>query len=192
MRKLRLSIFLPATQIPVALMLWECQFHLLPLTHSHFSAGPLICYGINAPALFLRLAVFPYTRGNHPSWPQPTLFGFGLEEFSFFLGIAILWYLIGKWLDKRALNEPKETLKTNRELMIGVFLAVAGLLMSTTLLIEGTSGLRIPFKWGDYWGSIIESVLFLVWSIVLFSASGVKVMRVMRLVGVSRIPAANK
>jgi hypothetical protein len=102
MWKLRLSILLPAVQLPLAVIPWEWggRLHHPTLGAGHWRAGPLVCYGINAPAIFLRLVVFPFTRGGRP-WPHPSIFGYGPEELSFFLGVAILWFVVGKLPDRR-------------------------------------------------------------------------------------------
>lgn len=158
----------------------ESRLHLRHLGPSQYGAGPHVCYGINAPAIFLRLIVFPFTRG-HPYRPQVSVFGYGLEDLSFFLGVVILWYLIGMWLDQWRLNkERSERRMTIRGFLVALFLITLGLFINIGLLVEGVEGLRQPFKWGDYWGTIIESTLFLVWSVVLIFFSGTKLKNVIR------------
>jgi hypothetical protein len=176
MRTIRFSFILPVLQLSLALALWEWEgrLHLRHLGPGQYSAGPHVCFGIDAPAIFLRFVVFPFTR-DHPFWPQVSAFGYGLEDLSFFLGVVILWFLIGRWFDRWRLNkdwlEPKMTV---RGVLVGLWLIALGLFMGIGLLLEGVEGLRRPFNWGDYWGTIIESTLFLVWSVVLIFFSGRK------------------
>lgn len=177
MHRIRLSIPLPAIQLPLAIALWEWgdRFFRPHLSRGGFGPGQLVCYGINAPAIFLRLIVFPFTRG-HPYWPQLSVMGYSLEDLSFFLGVAILWFLVGKWLDRRRLSEERsKSWMAIRALPINLFLIALGLFIGIGLLLEGVDGLRIPYKWGDYWGTIIESVFFLVWSVAFVVAVGMKI-----------------
>jgi hypothetical protein len=182
MRKLKLSVLLPVIQLPLALVLWEWGGRLpLPsLGSGHFRAGPLVCYGINAPAVFLRLVVFPFTRGSR-QWAQPSIFGYGPEEWSFFLGVVILWFLVGTLLDQRG---SENGLSDKRMTVIDVLLRLSGIVLGVVigiaLFVEGQKGLRIPYRWGDYQGTVVESILFLVWSFVLICFSGVKVTRMIR------------
>jgi hypothetical protein len=48
-----------------------------------------------------------------------------MEELSFLLGIAILWFLIGKCLDQRLLNESRYDDRMGlREVLVGVLFRV--------------------------------------------------------------------
>ena len=169
MRKLRLSILLPTIQLPLAVTLWEWGARIRTSTvgPDHFRSGPLLSYGINAPAVFLRLAAFPFTRTDS-SASHLSLFGYGLEELSFFLGVVILWVLVGKYFDLRMSNTTLHNRQsTRRALSIDLIAALIVAVMAIALFVEGVEGLRIPFRWGSYWGTIEESVLFLVWSVAL-------------------------
>jgi len=58
----------------------------------------------------------------------PTVFGYGTEELSFLLGVAILWFLIGKWLEQRLLNESRYDDRMGlREVLVGVLFIAVGL-----------------------------------------------------------------
>ncbi len=169
-------------QLPLAIALWEWGDRLFRphLSPGRFSPGQLVCYGINAPAIFLRLIVFPFTRG-HPYWPQLFVLGHGLEDLSFFLGVAILWFLIGKWLDRRRLHkERSERRMTARELLIGVLLVALGLFMGLGFLYWGADGLRNPYKGGDYWATVISSIFFLAWSFALILVVGKRIAKLAR------------
>jgi hypothetical protein len=57
---------------------------------------------------------------------------------------------------------------------------VLGIVMGIALFAEGLEGLRIPFRWGDYWGTIAESILFVVWSFALIFVSALTLTTVIR------------
>jgi hypothetical protein len=124
--------------------------------------------------------VFPFTRGGRP-WPHPSIFGYGPEELSFFLGVAILWFVVGKLPDRRRSDKvSSEKRVTVREALISSFMIVLGIVMGIALFAEGLEGLRIPFRWGDYWGTIAESILFVVWSFALIFVSALTLTTVIR------------
>ena len=105
------------------------------------------------------------------------MLGYDLEDVAFLLGVALLWFLIGKWLDRRRFDEvSSENRMAMREILISMLLVALGLSMGTGLFYEGVHGLRIPL--GRFWWTIAESILFLVWSIVLIIASGLTITRV--------------
>jgi quinol-cytochrome oxidoreductase complex cytochrome b subunit len=107
--------------------------------------------------------------------------GYSLEDLSFFLGVAILWFLIGKWLDRRRLNELRsERRMAIRELLISVLLVALGLFMGLGFLYWGADGLRNPYKGGDYWATMISSIFFLVWSVGLILAVGKRIAKLAR------------
>jgi len=183
MRKLRLSLLLPSVQLVIAVVMWESdgRLRLARFTPGRLGAGPLISYGINAPAVFMKLVVFPLTRG-YPTLPQVSLFGYGLEEISFFVGVAILWFFVGWWLDRLRRREGQsEAVISLRKATLAGFFVVLSTSIGLGLLVEGVRGLQVPFKWGDYWGTIVESCLFLVWSSVLLVACGVETIRLLRI-----------
>jgi len=100
-----------------------------------------------------------------------------LEEVFFFLGVGILWFLIGRKLDKQTsglLHQEKQ--RSVARVFANLFLALLGV----AVLIEGISGLRTPWKWGNYVGNIVESVLFLVWSVILLGSPALQVAKGLR------------
>jgi hypothetical protein len=116
-------------------------------------AGSLVCYGINAPAIFLRLVVFPFTPVGRPR-PLPSIFGYGPEELSFFLGVAILWFVVGKLLDRRRSDKvPSEKQMTVREALISSFMIVLGIVMGIALFAEGLEGLLDSLQVGRLLGN---------------------------------------
>jgi len=180
LRKLRFSIILPPIQFLLAVAMFEWA-RRVPVPRGvdtlYFPTATMVCYGINAPAIFLKLLAFPFTRGAK-SWPLPSIFGYGPEELAFLVGVVILWFFVGKELDRQRLGEmASENRITPRRVLLDLLLMVFGI----ALFAEGLHGLHTPGKWGNYFGNIAESILFLVWSFVLIFLPGWKLIKRTRL-----------
>jgi hypothetical protein len=75
-------------------------------------------------------------------------------------------------LDRRRSDKvSSEKRMTVREALLSSLMIVLGIVMGIALFAEGLIGLWIPFRWGDYWGTIAESILFVVWSFALIFVS---------------------
>jgi hypothetical protein len=176
--QLKFSLALPPSQVLLALALWEWgrqASRARSLDTFYWPTSALVSYGINAPAVFMKLLAFPFTRGNWFS--APSVLGYGLEEVFYFLGVGILWFLIGRKLDKQASGQPH--VKEQRALP-RVFANLFLVFLGVALLVEGVSGLRNPWKWGNYAGNVVESVFFLAWSLILVGFPGLQVVRGIR------------
>lgn len=178
LRKLKLSMVLPTLQVLLAVALWEWGRRTLTsraLDTPYWPTSALICYGINAPAVFFKLLIFPFTRGNQSS--AGSISGYGLEEIFFFLGVGILWFCVGRSIDMQALEKtPSKKLLTKGRVLADLLLMSIGV----ALFAEGFHGLRTPWKWNNYWGNAAESVLFLAWSFVLVVLPGQKLIKGIR------------
>jgi hypothetical protein len=109
MRKLGLRFILPAAQLALALILLYWGNHTKAPPHSDTPFTPsvtLICFGINAPALLL-LALGAWIGTPRMDKAPVMLSGFGLDEWFFFAGVILCWYLVGLWLDSRAFPRVK-------------------------------------------------------------------------------------
>jgi hypothetical protein len=175
-RQLKLSLLLPLMQLFLAVGLWDGHRTATPrvLDTFYWPTSVLICYGINAPALVLKLLAFPFTRGDQVT--PPSISGYGLEELFFFLGVGILWFYVGKLLQRASERAPSAKHFGLRQALANLFFIALGV----ALLIEGIQGLRTPGKWNNYWGNIAESVLFLVWSLILLAFPGLQVAKGIR------------
>jgi hypothetical protein len=94
-RQLKLSLLLPLMQLFLAAGLWDWGHRTATtrvLDTFYWPTSVLICYGINAPALVLKLLAFPFTRRDQVT--PPSISGYGLEELFFFLGVGILWFTL--------------------------------------------------------------------------------------------------
>jgi hypothetical protein len=155
MWKLRLSILLPAVQLPLAVIRWEwgarSTIRLLALVIGGLAHSFVM--GSMLPLFFLRFAVFPFTRDGRP-WPHPSIFGYGPEKLAFFLGVAILWFVVGKLLDRRRSDKvPSEKRVTVREALISSFMIVLGIVMGIALFAEGLEGLLDSLQVGRLLGN---------------------------------------
>src|SRR5262249_48666517 len=156
-----LSIILPCVQVALAVGLWEWGRYQ-PRAQG-FGAWPiagLICYGINAPAILpSRLAVYPFRM----MYPPHFLSYYSLSEWAFFAGVAVLWFLVGLALDRKIRGTSTERRVTPVTIVWRLLL----LAMGTVLFLLALRQFSMPWHQGNYWGTIIESILFLVWSAVL-------------------------
>ena len=168
LRTLRFSLLLPSVQFPLAVALWEWGRRVTLTRHLdtfYWPTPALVCYGINAPAVFFKLLAFPFTRGSE-SWRLPSVLSYSLEDATFFAGVIILWLLIGKTLDRRWSGRvsPQERITARR--VLGDLLLVG---LGIALLLEGLEGLHTPWRWGNHVGNIVESTMFLIWSFTLIT-----------------------
>src|SRR6266566_27636 len=109
MRKLGLRFIIPAAQLVLALILLYWGNHTKAPPHSDTPFVPsvtLICFGINAPALFLRALGAGLGTPRMDKAPV-MLSGFGLDELFFLVGVVLCWYLVGLWLDSRTFPQVK-------------------------------------------------------------------------------------
>jgi len=168
----RFSLLLPALQVPLAIALWEMgRFAQVPrrLDTLYSPTSTMVSFGINAPAVFFRALVFPLTRGN--LWRPPDFLGFELEQLAFFVGVGILWYVVGRVLDRRRSNKLRIPRRiTAGELVLNLLFVLLGL----AILLEGIQGFRNPGRWNNRLGNYMEGTLFVAWSLVLI---GIPVLR---------------
>lgn len=123
MRKLKLALILPIVQVLLAVALFAWGNHQWRTRHGLFvPAGRLLCFAINAPAeLFSRLLDL------FPAWSAPRIWGFYFDELFFLPGVAILWFLIGRTLDKlRVADKPIGGRMTVSKALVNLFLLVYG------------------------------------------------------------------
>jgi hypothetical protein len=175
---LRLSLILPIAQVALAIFLlgpsdrpgvqqrWDTLYG---------RTAKLVCAGINAPAtIFIGFARM-FDRVDHP---QPTVFGLSLEFVFFLLGIGLLWYFVGRFLDQKLLPTDRPRVWSRNEfIFIGGAFAVYGLV----LLSFGLQGFLTPWQWNNYWGNAAHAVLLVIWALVLLAIPAVKLVRLRRM-----------
>lgn len=106
MAKNRLGLPLAAIQLVVAAILLQLGYRA-PLLHGSELYVPterLICLGLNAPARLFKF-LDPIYWGEKFDWLPRSMFGFYVDDLFFLAGVIIVWYLVGRALDRtRALR----------------------------------------------------------------------------------------
>ena len=95
--RVRLSLLLPPAQLALAVAMWEWA-RRTPVPEGLYSPTvDLVSKGINGPALLCKILTLPFQQT--PNWP-PSILGLTADEFLFFVGVVITWYLVGRALDR--------------------------------------------------------------------------------------------
>jgi len=177
MRKMRFGFLLPLLQVVLAFALWEWP---LPTQmpegwDARFVSTPmLIGYGISAPAFLIKLLVLPF---RHQSGILPIWIGrFNLEDLIFFVGVFILWLLIGRALDRRMSGGAPN----------GKIIGVGRILWDLVLEISGVflfgAGLQgvLASATRTSVGFFTDAILFIVWGTVLIIVPGIELLKAIR------------
>jgi len=173
LNKVRFSLILPLAQLPLAVAMLEWARRVVAPQRwdtFYWPTPALVCYGINGPAIFFKLLVFPFTRGQ-PFWPSVSMLGYGLEDLSFFVGVVILWFFVGRALDRiMSVEELPERRLIGLSVLLNVFVAFLGI----ALFLLGIKSLRTPGRWNNYSGNVTESILFLAWAFILIVVASLR------------------
>ncbi len=106
---------------------------------------------------------------------QPTIVGLTLDYIFFLIGVLILWHLVGRAIDNRQLSRAAWT--TAKILLVGGPLALLGALFFYIAL----QGFLTPWRWNNQIGNVVQSLLVLLWSFVLFAVPALKIAQRLRL-----------
>jgi hypothetical protein len=173
MRKLRLAIALPITQVLIAsiLLLWSDR---TPVSPPNFAPAWLICKGMNAPAMLL-MTVF---GGNWYFVPSMPFVGRGL----FLMSVATVWYLVGRALDQRENPRPVRKRRVATVLVVQSLILGVGALLFYAGWNElsgsfNTAVRAFPLTWSV---SLMGTLLTLTWSVSLILLSGRALVRTIR------------
>jgi hypothetical protein len=172
--QLKCSIVLPIAQLILAIFLLEVVGRARTpqgFDNLYYSTSQLVCVGINAPAtIFIGLSGL-FDRVDHAS---PTILGLQLDEIFFFIGVLILWFVIGRALDQRWSPDEFPSKWTKfRLVLLGVPLELLG----GFLFYQGLRGFLTPGRWNNYFGNIVQSTLVVVWSVILIVSPVLKFVR---------------
>jgi hypothetical protein len=134
--------------------------------------------GVNAPVFPLCLAGFA----------EPHILGFSIGELLYLLAVAILWYLVGRFIDGRPrLQVPKPPRPSvgwivRRLLLVawGTFLFAGTIWIITDIIREVASGNALIRP-----DDVIVCSFFLLWSLTLIALPGLRLMREIRPRGAS-------
>jgi hypothetical protein len=177
--KLKFSSILAACQFVLAVILLHWGYgtsRLYPgLDIPPMGTGVFLCHGINAPAVLVQniaRIVLPVALSR--TWK---LYGqwYGIDDLFFFFAVIILWYAVGRKLDR--INSPNpHTQMTLAKTALNVFVVLWGAcLFYMAILI-----FRDPGRRGNWVGNTIEGILFLAWSITLVAVYGLRLANLLR------------
>jgi hypothetical protein len=186
-RKNKLSVILPTVQVVITatLVLWAGQVDwvLLGGKRAPEPFGRLYLFvieartiwrGVNAPA-FLATGLAQFL-------PNYRVVGFGADDFLYIPAVAVLWYLVGRLLDRRrsSMAAPSPRITTAKAAAFLALMAIGGLLLVTSLwtIRRELSFARSYFLRID---GFIVATLFLVWSLILLIFPGRRLARGFRL-----------
>jgi hypothetical protein len=189
MPKFRSVIVLPSVQFVLAIVLLQWGFwagkHPPGKFDTVYVATPgLLCLGLNAPAVVLRMLAGMFLESLWPGDHLWGIAGFGGEDLSFLAGVAVLWYLVGRSLDRRVLSTGSRTeLGSTRYKLWQVMQMFWGGMVLWILVRQFndplSSGLlyRIRAGLGNYnnaLGCILLDLGLLVWSLVLLIGPAIR------------------
>jgi len=162
--RLRFALLLPPAQLLLAVAMWEwAQRAPIPkgLDSPYSPTVDLVSKGINAPAVLSKILTLPFYRTPH--WP-PSILGLTADEFLFFVGVVITWYLVGRALDRYIHSRG-----TGRSRMT-VGEAIANVLCLALGICFFAAGLTVfseSIRRNNPTGFVALGVLLLVWSVFL-------------------------
>jgi hypothetical protein len=168
MRSVRLALVLPAIQLVVATVLLRSGHEPPAYFDTPYVPTPrLICWGLNAPALLFRgVDVLIDRWDSAPDWGTQPVFGFYRDDLFFLLGVIVVWYLVGRALDRRRISKPAVSRRLVTVLPGHLVLLATGCL----LFYMGVGGLTISrYNNPNY---PLCGVLYLIWSVILVLLSG--------------------
>jgi hypothetical protein len=166
MRVAKLSLILPVTHVAAAVAMLELAAH----TPFPFPPGGdelyvpttrMVCMGINAPASLFTLLT--------QAIPLPYITAFRLytSDFRFLGWVAVIWYLVGRALDRQISQGTSKRAAGTYVILWNVFLLVLG----ACLFLLALSPLHWPTRYNNPTGNIVLGMLFLAWSLTLVAYS---------------------
>lgn len=176
-RKLKFSVALPLIQLGIAALLLTPAMRDTGgrgLDTPYADTAVIIYHGLNAPALLFRALRFIIPRELTFS-----LYGFGPDEFLLLAGVIVLWFAVGRALESYGSSGTRHS-QTHTARALSILLYVSLTLWGASLAYMGVNSILHPGRWNNALGNITEGILFLLWSIVLISASSLRLMALLR------------
>ena len=167
MHKLRLALIMPVIQFVVAAILlqWGYRTPVLRGSEIYIPTARLVCRGLNAPALLFRI-LDPFTWGVEWHHIPRSILGFDTGDIPFLVGVIVVWYLVGRALDKRRIISGTAVKSRIAVALVACFLLLlGGFLFSVGLHDLGPGRPNNP-------SPPVGAVLTLVWSVALIFFSG--------------------
>jgi hypothetical protein len=124
-RKLRLAVALPTIQFVFAVITLQ-----QPSSGFYVSTSRLVCWGLSAPALLFRVQA---SWGPLSTLVPASMFGIPTSDLFFLVGVIVVWYLVGRAVDRRLWPKPARTTPTITVVVRCFLVAVGGLLSYAAL-----------------------------------------------------------
>jgi hypothetical protein len=179
MWRVKLKWILPPMQLAIAAVLmwhWGYVAYLPKGSDSPYvPTSRFICDGINAPAVLLSnffKALLPKRWQSFEFWSISSLHG---DVLPFLACILLLWYLVGRELDRRRSTADGTSVKRSADVLLNSFLVAWGVLL-TIFSLANFSDFQGLSKWGNFVGNIIEGSLSWAWSLILIIIPGLNLM----------------
>ena len=186
LRKLRFSLALPIVQVAITavLTLWADRVDWL-LIGSNRVPGPFV--HVNLLVLTLR----PIWRGvNAPTWPlclagssNNSMLGFSARELLYLAAVAVLWYLVGRFLDRRrGLQSQGSRQISLRKSVLSVCMTAWGIALLSVSVLSLDSIFPVTFSGTRLIRpeNVVICALFLLWSFLLITIPGHKLLLALR------------
>jgi hypothetical protein len=174
MRKLRLALFLPIIQFPIAyaLLTWRGQFN------TYIGNTRAFCFAINAPIM---LFLAPFYQMAPIRWMPGDILGVRSDNLLVLAGIVILWFLVGLaldfgWFDRQ--HVPRKQALSKFRMLINLFVVGSGVWLffrvgMDWLLRTDSSQRHSPFD-------IAYGIIAIVWALLLTTAAGRRLFDIIR------------
>jgi hypothetical protein len=128
----------------------------------------MFCFGLHAPAILFELPVL--LTSHHPTTNLSALeyhllefsmFGFTAAQLLFLVGVVVVWFLVGRMIDRYgspAVHQPSRTT---------LFLVLLKLLaMFLFIVFAAVHSFCDPWLYNNLTGNRVQGLLFLAWSLV--------------------------
>jgi hypothetical protein len=186
-RKLRFAFLLPVIQLLVAVLLRQWGRRILGprgLDTIYVSTPRLLRFGLNAPAILFKIpALVPtYSPTSNP-WAlqyrilEFSIFGFSAAELSFLVGVIVLWFLVGRTIDRyRSPGAHQQSSKTGISVLVKIFMIILG----ACFFVAAVQSFNDFGRYNNPRGNLVQATLFLVWSLVLIILPGFNLVNLFR------------
>jgi len=167
MWKLRLSLVLPLVQVAIFL----CVFKW----HVFYSSRIDWWTALNAPTLLL---LDPLVSFAPIRWMPQRIIGLLPRDFIVLVGAIILWFCVGRTLDKiRAQNPPQETRRNTNASLVSIFLIACGI----RLFVIGLKSMLPAFPRQQHpLAELATGLVTVVWSLGLILLPALKLLKRVR------------